>query len=75
MLSGRRGGLSLVENKQKADPSCRLQQGLQIEIGTSLRSGLHGRSFFSGLNSELIGQLSVPPERFRGGDCQCLPNG
>jgi hypothetical protein len=34
----RRGGLILVENKQKADPSCRLQQGLQVEIGTSLRS-------------------------------------
>jgi hypothetical protein len=28
-----------IENKQKADPSCRLQQGLQVEIGTSLRSG------------------------------------
>jgi len=28
-----------VENRQKADPSCRLQQGLQAEIGTSLRPG------------------------------------
>jgi hypothetical protein len=30
--------LFLVENK-KADPSCRLQQSLRVEIGTSLRSG------------------------------------
>jgi hypothetical protein len=40
-LSGRRGDedlVFLVENKQKADPSCRLQQGLQAEIGTSLHS-------------------------------------
>jgi len=28
--------LSLIESKQKADPSCRLQQGFQTEIGTSL---------------------------------------
>jgi len=35
----RRGGLLRIENKQQADPSCRLQQGLQVEIGTSLSSG------------------------------------
>jgi hypothetical protein len=29
----------LIENKQKADPSCRLQQSLQVEIGTSPCSG------------------------------------
>jgi hypothetical protein len=31
--------LFLIENKQEADPSCRLQQSLQVEIGASLRSG------------------------------------
>jgi hypothetical protein len=35
----RGGGLFLVEKQTKADPSCRLQQRLQVEIGTSLRSG------------------------------------
>jgi hypothetical protein len=39
MLSAAKHLLSLVENKQKADPSCRLQQDLQVEIGTPLRSG------------------------------------
>jgi hypothetical protein len=39
MLSAAKHLLFLIENKQKADPSRRLQQGLQVEIGTSLRSG------------------------------------
>jgi hypothetical protein len=30
--------LFLVEKQTKADPSCRLQQSFQVEIGTSLRS-------------------------------------
>jgi hypothetical protein len=30
--------LFLVEKQTKADPSCRLQQNFQVEIGTSLRS-------------------------------------
>jgi hypothetical protein len=30
--------LLAVKEKTKADSSCRLQQGLQVEIGTSLRS-------------------------------------
>jgi hypothetical protein len=38
MLSAAKHLLYLFENKQKADPSCRLQRGLQVEIATSLRS-------------------------------------
>jgi hypothetical protein len=36
MLSETKHLLFFIEGKQKADPSCRLQQGLQVEIGTSL---------------------------------------
>jgi hypothetical protein len=39
MLSAAKYLLFLIESKPEADPSCRLQQGLQAEIGTSLRSG------------------------------------
>jgi len=39
LREARRDGLYLIENRPKADPSCRLQQSLQIEIGTSLREG------------------------------------
>jgi hypothetical protein len=41
-----------------------------VAIGSPYVFPVEGRP-----NSPLMGQLSVPPERFRGVDCQCLPNG
>jgi len=39
MLSAAKHELFLVENKQKQIPRGRLQQSLQVEIGTSLCAG------------------------------------
>jgi hypothetical protein len=49
MLSVAKHLLFLIENKQKQIPRADLQQSLQVEIGSALRSGRHRRGLFISL--------------------------